>query len=332
MPELRQNRATKQWVIVAVERAHRSEEFVQRERSLTEERPEWEADCPFCPGREADEKDVMRLPPGGPWQVRVVRNKYPALQQEGERIQTFDGVHRRISGVGHHEVLIESPRHNLCAALDTPQNLTLTLETLKARSRALAQDPRVEQIVCFQNHGERAGTSLLHPHSQIIALPVVPYDIRVRAEEARRHFDDAGKCVFCQMLGDELKDGSRIIAESDLFVAFILYAAFSPFHMWIVPRHHKPSFLQATTLELADLAVLLRRVLRLLYAGLRDPDYNYVIRSAPLHDPGHDSLHWYITLVPRVTRSAGFELGSGMFINTTLPEKAAAFLRAVPVE
>ena len=102
--------------------------------------------------------------------------------------------------------------------------------------------------------------------------------------------------------------------------------------MWIVPRHHKPSFLHATTLELADLAVLLRRVLRLLYAGLRDPDYNYVIRSAPLHDPGHDSLHWYITLVPRVTRSAGFELGSGMFINTTLPETAAAFLRAVPVE
>ncbi len=329
MPELRQNMATKQWVILAVERAHRPEEYVQGDRPRTEERHEWEASCPFCPGREEDEQEVMRLPPTGAWQVRVLPNKYPALQRDGERMRTFDGVHRRISGVGHHELVIETPRHNMCAALDTPEHLSVALEALKARGRELAQDPRVEQIICFANHGERAGTSLVHPHTQIIALPVVPYDIRARAEEARRYFDDTGKCVFCQMLRDELSVGSRIVAENALFVAFIPYAAFSPFHMWIVPREHKPTFLHATTQELVGLGELLRRVLRKIYIGLHDPDYNYVIRTAPLRDPGYDYLHWYITLIPRVTRSAGFELGSGMFINTTPPEESAAFLRGV---
>ena len=332
MPELRQNLATKQWVIVAVERARRPEEHVQSYRPPTEERPEWAADCPFCPGNEEPDMEIMRLPPSGAWQARVVRNKYPALQLEGEYERTFDGVHRRMSGVGHHEVVIESPRHNICAALDTPEHLTVTLETFKARSREMAQDPRVEQIVCFQNHGERAGTSLVHPHAQIIALPVVPYEIRARSEEARRYFDDTGKCVLCQMVCDELKDGSRIVAESALFVAFVLYAALSSFHLWIVPRHHKPSFLHASVQEMADLGGLLWRVLRKLYVGLHDPDYNYVVRSAPLRDPGFDYSHWYLTLIPRVSESAGFELGSGMFINTTLPENSAEFLRSVREE
>jgi UDPglucose--hexose-1-phosphate uridylyltransferase len=332
MPEIRQNMATKEWVIIAVERSRRLEEFEEYAEpclTLTEERPEWEPTCPFCPGHEEPDLEITRLPASGPWQVRVVCNKYPALSEAGERIRTFDGVHRQISGVGHHEVVVESPRHNTCAALDTPEHLTLTLETFQSRSHELAEDARIEQIVCFENHGERAGTSLSHPHAQIIALPVVPFNIRSRAEEARRYFDDTGQCVFCQMMCDELRDGSRIVAESDLFVAFILYAAFSPFHMWIMPRQHKPSFLNASAQELADLAGLLHRVLRKLYVSLRDPDYNYIVRSAPLRDPGHDYLHWYVTLIPRVTRSAGFELGSGMFINTTLPENSAAFLRNV---
>jgi UDPglucose--hexose-1-phosphate uridylyltransferase len=329
MPELRQNIATKEWVIIATERAKRPEDFVQPARPLTEDRPEQEADCPFCPGNEEPDLEVMRVPEHGPWQLRVVRNKYPALQREGERVRTFDGVHRQISGVGYHEVLVESPSHNTCPALESATEVALTLETFKIRGREMAQDRRIEQIIYFENHGEHAGTSLAHPHTQLIGLPVVPFSIRSRIEEARRYLDDMGCCVFCHMLDDELKDGSRIVAKSKHFVAFILYAAFSPFHLWILPRRHKASFLDATAYELADLGQLLRQVLRRLYVGLRDPDYNYVIRSAPTRDPGYEYLHWYVTVVPRVTQSAGFELGSGMFINTALPEASAAFLRAV---
>jgi UDPglucose--hexose-1-phosphate uridylyltransferase len=329
MPELRQNIATKEWVIIATERAKRPEEFVQPHRPLTEHRPGWEAGCPFCPGNEELDLEVMRIPERGPWQVRVVRNKYPALQREGERLRTFKGVQRQISGVGYHEVLVESPVHNTCPALQSTAEVSLMLQAFKIRGREIAQDTRVEQLIWFENHGERAGTSLGHPHTQLIGLPIVPYHIRARTEEARRYFDDTGRCALCHMLADELKDGQRLVAKSQHFAAFIPYAALSPFHTWILPRRHESSFLNATARELADLGELLRLVLRKLYLGLKDPDYNYVIRSAPLLDPGSEYLHWYVTIVPRVTQSAGFELGSGMFINVALPESSAAFLRAV---
>jgi UDPglucose--hexose-1-phosphate uridylyltransferase len=330
MPELRQNMVTKEWVVIATERAKRPEDFVPDHDLVTADRPGWEKSCPFCPGNEEPPLEVKRVPAEGKaWKLRLVKNKYPALFREGERVRTFDGVYRSITGVGFHEVLIETPRHNTCLALESPDQVALVLTALKTRCREIAQDPRIEHIICFENHGIRAGTSLVHPHAQIIALPIVPYSIRTRAEEARRYFDDTGRCVFCTMLADEEKAGVRIVAKSEHFVAFVLYAAFSPFHMWILPRRHQASFLNAEMYELADLGHLLREVLLRLYVGLRDPDYNIVIRSAPLHDPSYDYLHWYITIVPRVSQAAGFELGSGMFINTALPEDSAAFLRGI---
>jgi UDPglucose--hexose-1-phosphate uridylyltransferase len=329
MPELRQNIATKEWVIIATERAKRPEDLVQPRRPLTPDRPEWDAECPFCPGNEELDLEVMRVPEQGPWRLRVVRNKYPALQLEGERLRSFEGVHRQISGVGYHEVLVESPLHNTCPGLESDVEISLMLEAFKIRGKEIAQDTRIEQIIYFKNHGERAGTSLVHPHTQLIALPIVPYSIRSRTEEARRYFDDTGRCVFCHMLAEELKDGQRVLVKSKYFAAFIPYAALSPFHIWVLPRRHEASFLNATAHELADLGQLLNQVLSSLYVGLRDPDYNYVIRSAPLQDPGQEYLHWYVTIIPRVTRSAGFELGSGMFINVALPWESAAFLRSV---
>lgn len=329
MPELRQNMATKEWVIIATERARRPNEFAAPSHPLTADQPEWEATCPFCPGNEEPELELARIPDQGPWQIRVVHNKYPALQREGDRVRTFDGVHRRISGVGYHEVLVEAPQHNTCPALESPAQITLMLNAFRHRGRAIAEDPRVEHIIYFKNHGPGAGTSLAHPHTQLIGLPMVPYDIRARTEEARRYFDDTGRCVLCQMWADELQDGRRVVVESDYFVAFVPYAAFSPFHMWILPRRHESCFLKASAMELADLGHVLRRVLRKLYLGLHDPDYNYVIRSAPIRDVGQDYLHWYMTIVPRVSYTAGFELGSGMFINPTRPEASAAFLRSV---
>ncbi|MCB9649917.1 MAG: galactose-1-phosphate uridylyltransferase [Deltaproteobacteria bacterium] len=333
MPELRQNMATKEWVILATERARRPEEFVLP-GSEREALPPYDPECPFCPGNEEAELETMRMPLNTqqPWSLRVVRNKFPALVPGNERTRVFDGVHRSMSGVGHHEVIVETPRHDTCPALQSVDEVQRTLRAFQVRGRTFLEDPRVEHVIYFKNHGVRAGTSLIHPHAQLIALPVVPHQYRVRGDEARRYFDDFGQCVMCRMLHDELDAALRVVVASEHFVAFVPYAAFSPFHMWIAPRRHGADFLASTRAELDDLGSVLHQVLRKLYFGLNDPDYNYIIRTAPAREVGFEYLHWYLALVPRVNQSAGFELGSGMFINTALPEDSAAFLRATPAD
>lgn len=332
MPELRQNLATREWVIIASERAKRPNAFAQSKlHPLTEECSAYDPDCPFCPGNEELDLEIERFPADGPWLTRVVRNKYPALAKDGVLTRVFDGVQRRIAGVGHHEVVVEHTCHNTTLALMTEEEILPGLETFQRRGREISKDHRIEQIIYFKNHGERAGASLMHPHSQIISLPVVPNSIRRRIDEARRYFDDNGSCVFCDMLRDELSRGERLVAVNEHFAAFVLYAALSPFHMWILPRQHRANFLEASQDELAALAHIVRDVVRRLYYGLRDPDYNLIIRSGPVKEPGSVYFHWYVTIIPRVSRSAGFEMGSGMYINPSLPEASAEFLRNVEV-
>lgn len=331
MSEIRQNMATKEWVIIATERARRPEEFADwSQRNPDAETSVYDAGCPFCPGNEeGPDVEVLRLPESGPWKLRVVKNKYAALSLEGERLRQFDGVHRLISGVGYHEVVIESRQHNTSPALAPGEDLVRTFHSFQMRGIAMTQDQRIEHIIYFKNHGPRAGTSLQHPHSQIIGMPVVPFTVRNRTEEARRFFDDTGDCVYCTMLKDELASGERVVTENDDFVAFLPYAASSPFHTWILPREHQSTFLTVSRKCLQSLAEMLQDLLRKLYFGLNDPDYNFILRSAPVKEWHSDYLHWYVTIVPRVTQSAGFELGSGMFINTALPEESARFLRAI---
>lgn len=329
MPELRQNIATREWVIIATERAKRPAQFVQPPKDRIEDRPVYDSECPFCPGNEEHDLERLCLPAVGPWQTRVVANRYPALQEDGPRERRFDGVHRTINGVGYHEVVVESRLHNTCPALESAVDVMRTIQAFQQRGQTISTDLRIEQVVYFKNHGRRAGASLAHPHAQIVALPVVPNDIRVRIQEARRNYDDHGECVYCRMRFEEEQQQQRIVVNSDYFTAFIPYAAYSPFHMWIVPHTHRASFLDASAIEIADLGYVLRTVLRKLYLGLNDPDYNYVLRSCPERERSTTSLHWYVSLVPHVTRLAGFEMGSGMFINSALPEESAAFLRAI---
>ena len=282
MGELRQNLLTKRWVIVAPDRAQRPHELVSEPKPHIIDAPAWDAGCPFCPGNEESDLEVARLPRQDPWQVRIVRNRYPALQLEGEVVRSYDGTHRSISAVGYHDVIVESPRHNACHALGTPKDVAMVVQAFLQRGQTVAEDDRMRQLVFFKNHGEGAGTSIIHPHSQMIALPMVPHSIRERAEQARRHYDDFGRCVFCHMLNDEVADGRRLILESTHFLAFIPYAAYSPFHCWIIPRRHESSFLRISEAEVTDLGYVLHTLLRKLYFGLRDPDFNYIIRTAPL--------------------------------------------------
>lgn len=327
MAELRQNLATREWVIIASERARRPNAFAEAGgRPLTHERHERDAACPFCPGNEELDLELAREPAAGPWTTRVVRNKYPALH-DGPLTRSFDGVARSITGVGHHEVLVEHPLHNGTLALMTDEEIREVLLLYLRRGRAIAADQRVEQIVFFKNHGERAGASLPHPHSQLVGLPIVPGDVRHRIEEARRFFDDTGQCVFCTMLADELARRERLVAVNEQYAAFVLYASSSPFHIWILPRQHHASFLGVEPDALRLLAPLLRDVLFRLYAHLNDPDYNLIVRSTPTKEPENGYFHWYIAIVPRLSRSAGLELGSGVWINASLPEECATFLR-----
>lgn len=329
MSEVRQNLATKEWVIIASERARRPQEFVEPGRLMCGEGPTWDANCPFCPGNEEADLEVARFPGNAPWQVRIVGNRYPALTHTVMLEREYSGLVRRISGVGYHEVIVESPVHNTCAALESGASLTCVFQAFIDRAWAVQSDSRIEYILFFKNHGRQAGASLRHPHAQMMALPMVPSEVRVRADTARTHFDEVGRCAYCEMLEQERADGRRIVLESEHFVAFSPYAAFSPFHLWVVPKTHAASFLHATPEEVADLGELMRAVLRKLYVGLNNPDYNYVIRSAPVRDLGAPYLHWCIEIVPRISQTAGFEIGSGIYINPSLPEECAKFLRNV---
>ena len=328
MAELRQNMATKEWVIIADERAKRPDAYAELHKPvIAKSQRLYDPNCPFCPNNEELDLEVDRFSLNGQWQTRVIKNKFPALSEVGDVARTFDGVHRSITGIGHHDVVVEHPDHNTTLALMEPEDIRIYLQTLYNRGWNLQKDSRVEQVIYFKNHGEAAGASLRHPHSQIVSLPVVPNGIRRRVEEARRYLDDTGYCVYCTMMQGELENKVRIVAQSKHFVAFVLYAAPAPFNIWIIPRRHSVSFLYIQPDELTDLAHHLHNVLRRLYIGLGDPAYNLIVRSAPSKDIDNDYLHWYITIVPRLSRSAGFELGSGIFINPAIPEESAEFLR-----
>jgi UDPglucose--hexose-1-phosphate uridylyltransferase len=329
MPELRQNMATKEWVIIATERAKRPEQFVQPDKERVEDRPAYAAGCPFCPGNEELDLERLRLPEEGDWIVRVVQNRYPALRESGDRAENIGGLSSSIAGVGYHDVVVESRLHNTSPATEAIEEIERTLRAFQIRGLDMRADKRIEQIVFFKNHGAAAGASLLHPHAQMLGMPVVPSSIRGRAEEARRYYEEHGECVICRMRQEEQREQARIVVDSPFFSAFIPFAAFSPFHLWIIPRLHHASFLDTAPEELHDLALVLHKILHKIYVGLNDPDYNYVIRSAPIHEAEAEHLHWYIAVVPRVTRMAGFEMGTGMFINTALPEESAQFLRSI---
>ena len=333
MPELRQNRFTKEWVIIATERAKRPKDMVVPRAPHT--LPSFDPQCPFCPGNEkSTPPEVLRVTAAsnGQWLVRVVPNKFAALQPDVTPRRVVERSHRTVEGFGFHEVIIETPDHAQATALMADQQVASVLRVLKARCTDLSLDSRVANVIIFKNHGADAGTSLEHPHCQVIATPVISSQVRSRLYEALRHYDEFGECIFCSAVQEELQDRSRLIVTSDHFVALEPFASYTPFCTHIYPRRHMANFADISGEEISDLAHVLRLVLAKLYYGLHDPDFNFTIRSAPAECSGVKYYHWYVSIIPRLTRVAGFELGSGMYINTVLPESAAEFFREVNVE
>src|SRR6266568_2336389 len=329
MSELRQDPSTRDWVVIAPERGLRPHLAAQPQARVARET---EAGCPFCAGHEAETPpEVWRLPPerAEPWRVRVVPNRFPMLASDGTpRRQVSPDGFVRMPGIGRHEVIVESPDHFADLARADDASVLAVLEAYRARYRALRAEG-VGVILIFRNHGARAGTSIAHPHSQIVSAPVVPIQVRHRFDVAMQHNDDLGTCLYVDLLERELHDGRRVVLETPEFVAFQPFAAGAPFETWIMPRLAQPAFGDARDSALENLATVFRRVLAGLADALDDPDYNAIIHSAPPGDESREYFVWHVRVIPRLATSAGFELGSGMAINPTLPEKTAGLLRRV---
>jgi len=327
MSELRQDPSTRDWVVIAPERGLRPHTVAQPEASSARDS---ELACPFCPGHEDETPpEVWRLPPKPiePWRVRVVPNRFPMLAPDGNaRRQVSPDGFVRMPGIGRHEVIIESPDHSADLARADDASVLAVLEAYRARYRALREEG-AGVILIFRNHGARAGTSISHPHSQIVSAPVVPIQVRHRFDVAMQHYDDLGTCLYVDLLERELQDGRRVVLETPAFVAFQPFAAVAPFETWIMPRTSQPAFGDARDAALEGLAPVLRTVLGALADVLDDPDYNAIIQSAPPGDESREYFVWHLRIVPRLAIPAGFELGSGMAINPTLPEETADALR-----
>jgi UDPglucose--hexose-1-phosphate uridylyltransferase len=329
LPELRKDPVTGRWVIISTDRQKRPTDFyLERARIITAEH------CPFCPGHEDMTPPEVRAfrqngsPPNSPgWDLRVVPNLFPALQVEGNLDREGEGLFDRMNGIGAHEVIIETPDHHKTLATMSEPEIERVLWAYRERVADLKQDRRFRYILIFKNHGAPAGATLEHPHSQLIALPIVPDFVREEIEGSRRHYRDKERCVFCDIIRQEVSAGRRVIHENADIVALAPYAPRFPFETWLLPRSHGSRFEDASRQQYESLARMLKTVLTRFDRTLESPAYNMIVHSSPFSEETGDSYHWHVELIPKLTRTAGFEWGTGFYINPTSPEEAARVLR-----
>ena len=345
MSEMRFDPIRRRWSIIATERSFRPHEF----HRPGPEPPGDLGACPFEYGNEnATPAEIYAIPagprqPNGPnWKVRVVPNKFPALRVEGELTREGIGVFDRVSGVGAHEVIIETPVHHRALPDMEPEEIALIFRAARERILDLTRDIRIRYVLLFKNHGRDAGASLYHPHSQIIATPVIPNVVVEELNVSREHWRHKERCLFCDLIHQEQSFGERVVFDTGQFILLEPFAASFPFETWILPRAHCHDFALCSDQTLLDLARAVRDFLRRIRTLLADPPYNMILHTAPSPHPRPGQpqywstiewdYHWHLEFIPRITRIAGFEWGSGFAINPTPPEEAARFLREVVVE
>jgi UDPglucose--hexose-1-phosphate uridylyltransferase len=256
----------------------------------------------------------------------VVPNRFPALRIEGELERSGEGLYDRMSGVGAHEVVIEAPEHDARFEQLPESHLAEVLRAYRERILDLARDPRLQYVMVFKNHGDPAGASIAHTHSQLIATPIVPMMVEEELAGGLQHFRIKQRCIWCDILRQE-RGGARVVLEERGFMALAPFAPRVPFETWVLPVGHRSSYEATPGEELRPLAALLGEVLRRMASTLGDPAYNLVLHSAPLRARTLDHFHWHLEIVPTLTAVAGFEWGTGFFINPTPPEEAARYLR-----
>lgn len=338
MPELRYDPLEHRWVIIATERAARPSDLAEKSKYNHVKV------CPFCEGHEnSTPPEVwayrdLSTPPNSPgWSVRVVSNKFPALRIEAEGKRIGVGYYDMIEGTGAHEVIIETPQHDLSLPDLPPIHIKWVLLAYRERIRDLYKDLRFRYALVFKNHGKRAGASLAHPHSQLITTPIVPRNVTIKLDAARKHYESKERCLICDLIQQEISTGTRIIAQNNGFVAIAPYASRFPFEVFIAPVEHYHDYAEINEDSLETLAHFLKDILSRIKNILNDPPYNFVLNTSPnteakpkLPDQWATlkyDYHWHIDIIPRLVRIAGFEWGSGFYINPSIPEEAAAYLR-----
>lgn len=328
MPELRKDPIYGRWVIISTERSRRPSDFAPEERRSVG------GFCPLCEGNEdrtPPEVFAFRdngTPPNSPgWQLRVVPNKFPALRIEGDLNREGEGIYDKMNGIGAHEVVIETPLHHESLATLPLVAVERVLLAYRERIIDLRRDRRLRYVMVFKNHGAAAGASLEHPHSQIIALPIIPTRVREEIEGAKGYFQYKDRCVFCDIIRQELRQKSRVITENRSFVSLAPFASRFPFETWILPKPHQPTFERAEGDLFGEAAEILSDTLWRLKQVLDDPPYNYILHTSSSPEQDQDYYHWHIEIMPKLTKVAGFEWGTGFYINPTPPEEAAAYLR-----
>ena len=334
MPELRKDPVTGRWVIISTDRAKRPSDFLRESVKI-----QGSAFCPFCYGNES------KTPPeilaygrtsGGPnspgWKGRVVPNKFPALGIEGDLNREGEGMFDRMNGVGAHEIIIETPDHCSTLASLPERAIEDVLWAYRDRVLDLKNDKRLRYALIFKNHGDAAGATLEHSHSQLIALPIVPKRVREELDGALHYYREKERCIFCDIIRQEIESGVRVIAENEHFISLAPYAPRFPFEMWLAPKQHGSAFENNQSPVYASLAKMLKEILTRMDAVLNRPAYNFMLHSSPVGEEINDHYHWHFEIIPKLTRVAGFEWGTGFYICPTPPEESARFMREAEVD
>jgi UDPglucose--hexose-1-phosphate uridylyltransferase len=330
MPELRKDPIIGRWVIIATERGKRPHDFVIEEEEVKG------GFCPFCPGNEhttPPEIFAYREPgtePNTPgWSLRVVNNKFPALILQGDLDRQGEGMFDKMAGIGTHEVIIENPDHQTTLTNISIDGFVKVLSAYGERIKTLAEDPRFKYVLIFKNMGRAAGASLEHSHSQLIGLPIVPELVMEELNGSKFYYNWKERCVFCDLIRQELQQKVRVVQENEEFVAISPFAPRSPFEVWILPKMHFSSYSHMPEGSYRLLAEIFSETLQRLEKSLGKAPYNFILHIAPIREPELPYYHWHFEIMPKLTLMAGFEWGSGFFINPTPPEDAAQYLRDV---
>jgi len=329
MPELRKDPVLGRWIIISEERDKRPTDFIIEEDKVNG------GFCPLCPGNEnSTPSEVLvygreggkhKNTPG--WQVRVIPNKYPALIIEGELEKQGEGLYDRMNGIGAHEVIIESPGHDDIFA-ELPRNhLSLVFRAFRDRIKDLERDPRFQYVMVFKNFGRAAGASLEHSHSQLVALPILPRMIVSELAGALSYYKYKERCIYCDIIRQEIQQDVRVVCQNDSFISTTPFAPRTPFEMSIYPKHHSSSFSTESNSMLDALADVFSCSLQRLSACIPNVPYNFVLHTQPLRVNDLEHYHYHFEIVPTLSSIAGFERGTGFYINPMPPENAAAYLR-----